>query len=129
MHLPVIRQHVAKHGVAFAPRPLADKRRRRGAGPAALRCVAASQSAAVIHNLAYVEGFALAEEDYEPQFHAWNLDGGRVVDTSWDSGVAYLGVVIDAAEVRRVMHTWGVHVPILPHLLGVADAQTGLSAG
>lgn len=43
-------------------------------------------------------------------------------------GDAYLGVVIDAAEVARVMVAVGVHVPVLPHLLGVADPGTGLVA-
>lgn len=62
-------------------------------------------------------------------YHAWNLDGdGGTVDTSWDTGDAYLGVVIDAAEVARVMVAVGVHVPVLPHLLGVADPETGLAA-
>ena len=44
------------------------------------------------------------------------------------AATAYLGVVIHAAEMRRVVAA-GMHVPVLPHLLGAADPETGLAAG
>jgi len=65
----------------------------------------------------YVEGYAFW---HIPTLHAWMVDqDGRVIDPTWESGLAYFGVELNLLEVKRsrqahctsLLDDWMRHFP------------------
>lgn len=88
-------------------------------------CFGNAIALAAVHGLVYVEGYAEnAVVPGLPIHHAWNLDGGRVVDVTWGAysggacvrpiGTAYLGVAF--AVERADEATWDGDASVLDDL-------------
>ena len=110
---------LVEDGIEFGPRPLPDQRWRRSSGShvPTYECVINAQKAALEHrDWHYVEGAAIRDGEVGFQPHAWNVDqAGSMIDTTWNDGVAYLGVVI----VKRAILGRGagsLYQPVIPLL-------------
>jgi hypothetical protein len=60
---------------------------------------------ALIYSYRYIEGYAITDEVRSPVHHAWNLNqDGNLVDSTWDGGVAYLGVEFATCRATKIIH-------------------------
>ena len=77
-------------------------------------CYANAMTTALEHRLRYVEGWG--ESSAVPGFwtqHAWNVtDDDLVVDRTWGSGVRYVGMVVERAEVIRLAVRYSHETPL-----------------
>lgn len=79
---------VLKHGRWYEPTPRPPKYRQ----GAPRCCYGNALMAGIVHDLPYVEGYAVSPQGLVLQ-HAWNDLGGRALDVTWPTpGLAYLGV-------------------------------------
>jgi len=105
-----VEELLLKEGCSFAPAPL-PKGVRRGV---AKQCyMNAARVALRRDDLVYCEGYAVAARVPIPLAHAWLCDRqGRAIDPTWKEGIAYLGVPIKKAFLRKQLARTG-HYGIL----------------
>ncbi len=97
---PEVHDYVLKYGRFHHPQPLPPKFKMGQPGS----CFGNAAMLTVHHSrLRYVEGFAFGRSPYLFLIrHAWGIDDeDRVVDTTWDFGLAYFGVVFDEVLATR----------------------------
>lgn len=95
-----IRPFLEQYGCEFEPQSLPKKY---GAGRFK-GCFENSYRMAIRHSVIYVEGLAISHSDRDAVAHAWCVDdNGKVLDRTWTSGVAYLGVPIKTEFLNRLM--------------------------